>query len=224
VPADSSWYFDHWEGDVTGSDNPKTVIIDAEKDLIAVFKNSVTDIDGNEYKVVRIGDQVWMAENLKTKRFSNGDSITITREVSAFKYVQDDANLFDQFGLLYHEEIGYSNKNICPNEWSIPSIEDYQSLSNLSDYSVNYVTTSENDWATFVNGKDKYGFSAKGSGYSQETVIGYKYKNEVFFLTNTRVSDSYIYTFRLYTSANALYKTTHHYVDNYYISVRCIRY
>ena len=33
------------------------------------------DIDGNIYETIQIGDQVWMAENLKTTRYSNGDEI-----------------------------------------------------------------------------------------------------------------------------------------------------
>ena len=43
--------------------------------LITIATATVTDIDGNVYETVLIGDQLWMAENLKTTHYRNGDAI-----------------------------------------------------------------------------------------------------------------------------------------------------
>ena len=40
-----------------------------------VISNAVTDYDGNSYDAVRIGNQVWMASNLRTTHYANGEDI-----------------------------------------------------------------------------------------------------------------------------------------------------
>src|SRR5665213_836478 len=58
--------------------------------IIAITSNAqVTDIDGHQYKTVKIGKQVWMTENLEVSHFRNGDSIS---------GVIDDCDAFIQLG------------------------------------------------------------------------------------------------------------------------------
>ncbi|MDP7060880.1 MAG: hypothetical protein QF416_10460 [Candidatus Marinimicrobia bacterium] len=57
---------------------PLLLIVGCEEDEtpIEVEYGTVTDIEGYEYKTVKIGEQWWMAENLKVKHYRNGDTIS----------------------------------------------------------------------------------------------------------------------------------------------------
>jgi len=84
--------------------------------------NQLKDIDGNVYKTVKIGNQVWMAENLKTTKFANGESIT-----GSFAYNNDNNNVAT-YGRLYTWYTVVDNRNICPNGWHAPSLAEWNGL------------------------------------------------------------------------------------------------
>ncbi len=105
----------------------------------------VTDIDGNVYKTVKLGNQVWMAENLRTTRYADGTPIPLGTEASfttAYRYYPDDnsANVAD-YGYLYNwaavmngsasSEANPSGvQGICPNGWHVPSDAEWAELTN----------------------------------------------------------------------------------------------
>ncbi len=96
---------------------------------------SMTDKDGNVYTSVTIGTQVWMVENLKTTKFSNGDLIpTSTSDISAeatpkFQWAYNDtASYADIYGRLYTWYAAIDSRNLCPTGWHVPSLEEWQTL------------------------------------------------------------------------------------------------
>jgi len=99
-------------------------------------QDPVSDIDGNSYKVVKIGDQIWMAENLKTTRYSNGDSISITESDLAWKqaingvscYYENKVANKDTFGMLYNYHAMKDTRNACPNGWRVSTTNDWVKL------------------------------------------------------------------------------------------------
>jgi uncharacterized protein (TIGR02145 family) len=98
--------------------------------------NSVTDIDGNVYKTVTIGTQVWMAENLKVTHYRNGDDIPnyidpffwsniTTGAYSDYNNIKTNASVY---GRLYNWYAVTDIRNICPAGWHIPSEAEWDTL------------------------------------------------------------------------------------------------
>ncbi len=100
----------------------------------------VTDIDGNTYKTVRIGTQVWMAENLRTTRLNDGVEITLTENESSWLkntgpgycwYDNEETAYKDIYGALYNG-ISVNTGKLCPDGWHVPAKEDFQILIEFS--------------------------------------------------------------------------------------------
>ena len=97
---------------------------------------SMTDIDGNVYETVQIGDQTWMAENLRVTHYRNGDTIPKVTDSTAWanltssgfcNYDNNDANA-DVYGSLYNGYAVNDNRNIAPPGWHIPSDDEWKEL------------------------------------------------------------------------------------------------
>jgi len=100
-----------------------------------VIPVAVTDFDGNSYKTVTIGNQVWMAENLKTTHFNNGDPIPnivdngwSTQKSAAMCFYENDLTNKDLYGGLYNWYAMNDSRNICPTGWHIPTEADWTTL------------------------------------------------------------------------------------------------
>jgi uncharacterized protein (TIGR02145 family) len=109
---------------------------DDSKDDTIVY-GTVTDVEGNVYKTVTIGNQVWMAENLKTTKYRNGDLIETTPpgySISGestpkyqWAYNRDESNVAT-YGRLYTWYAATDSRNICPIGWHLPNNRDWITL------------------------------------------------------------------------------------------------
>ncbi len=96
----------------------------------------LTDINGNTYHIVKIGDQWWMAENLKVTRYSDGDSIPNVTDNSewtglstgAYCAYNNDTSYVDTYGLLYNWYAVDDSRNIAPEGWHVPTDEEWKQL------------------------------------------------------------------------------------------------
>jgi uncharacterized protein (TIGR02145 family) len=97
---------------------------------------TVTDIDGNVYRTVVIGTQVWMAENLKVVHYLNGEAIANVTEdttwanlsTGAWCSYDNDAGKVSTYGLLYNWYAVDDSSNIAPAGWHVPSDEEWHTL------------------------------------------------------------------------------------------------
>jgi uncharacterized protein (TIGR02145 family) len=106
--------------------------------------NSVKDIDGNAYRTITIGTQVWMVENLKTTRYRNGDLIGTTTPATLeiesestpeyqWAYDGNESNVATH-GRLYTWYVATDNRNVCPIGWHVPTDAEWTTL---TDYLIN---------------------------------------------------------------------------------------
>jgi uncharacterized protein (TIGR02145 family) len=108
-----------------------------------IRENVITDVDGNYYNTVVIGNQVWMAENLKTKHFNNGDSIFTTippdMDLTGPTWQEyhrpyqwpcnGDENLVADYGRLYFWYGTVDERGLCPTGWHVATINEWTVLS-----------------------------------------------------------------------------------------------
>lgn len=122
-----------------------------------IIKDAATDYDGNTYDAVKIGDQIWLSENIKSTHYPDGTeiplltpSMEITYDTPFRDYPNGDKNNVETFGYLYSwpaamngekgtEENPRQIQGICPNGWHLPSDEEYMQF-------FNYVSSNSEYW------------------------------------------------------------------------------
>lgn len=124
---------EYWDGTTWKTMVTKTTTSGGSSDGTSFCSEGVTDYDGHQYKTVKIGDQCWMAENLKSTHYADGSAIT-----EQWAYNNDEAYAYT-YGRLYTwaaimHGAASSNSNpsgvqgICPNGWHVPSDAEWQEL------------------------------------------------------------------------------------------------
>ncbi len=109
---------------------------DTELKYDIIHGDGVTDIDGNEYTTVIIGDQEWMAENLRVTKYNNGDAIPTGLSNSdwsnttqgAYAIYNNNDNMLEAYGKLYNWYAVDDSRGLCPEGWSVPSDADWTQL------------------------------------------------------------------------------------------------
>ena len=195
---------------------------------------TLTDIDGNIYKIVTIGVQVWMAENLKVIRYRNGDAIpNITDETAwsslttgAYCNYNNNSSHVAVYGRLYNWYAVNDNRNIAPAGWHVPNDAEWQIL---VDYLGGDATaggkmkeTGTDHWSSYnIGATNESGFSALPSGFRVDYgEYGYLWHYAFFWSSVENVTD-YAWNRELSYNNSGVYRGS--YNKRFALSVRCIK-
>ena len=102
---------------------------------------TISDTCGNIYQTLQIGSQTWMAENLRTTKFSNGDDIVQNCSPGTgtgnfisnphWAWFQCDPIYDLEYGKLYNQYTITDTRNVCPTGWHVPTNSEWETLFNI---------------------------------------------------------------------------------------------
>jgi len=162
-------------------------------------RTTVTDADGNVYNTIKIGNQIWTVENLRTTTFNDGASIPHVSDSNAWHSLRSpgycyyantsNADSIRTFGALYNWYC-IESKKLAPQGWHIPTNDDWDTLKNyLINHGYNWDGTknenriakalaAEEHWRRYqiegtpghtMKDNNRSGFSGLGAGYRYDT-------------------------------------------------------
>jgi uncharacterized protein (TIGR02145 family) len=164
-----------------------------------VFVTPVRDAQGNVYKATKIGNQIWMAENLRATRYSNNAAIPLVTDsinwmrlsTPAYTWYRNNQNN-SNLGALYNW-FAVNTGNLCPQGWHVPTEVEFRTMEQAvgmpADSSMlwgwrgrNIATVLKDSvgWLTGA-GNNSSGFSAIGSGYRAWSDSQFRGRQEIAY-------------------------------------------
>jgi uncharacterized protein (TIGR02145 family) len=226
---------------LNATDNTKTKPLTVNATSLA----SVTDVDGNLYKVVKIGDQFWMAENLKTTKYNDGSDIPNITDNTEWKNATDgaycwhknDIDTYKELGALYNWHVVGTGK-LAPKGWHVPTEKEFDILEmnhGLSEEDaaiigwrgeteqIGYKLKSVNGWDGNGNGINEFGFNSFPSGLKYWDARTFYPSTEIasWYWSQTLNTDENAMRLQLSSTKNGSHKEF--FYKNYGINVRCIK-
>ncbi len=205
-----------------------------------IFKGYVNDIDDNEYRIIQIGTQEWLSENLKTTKFNDGSPVpNIQNEdewsnltSGAWSYYDNEIENNLKYGKLYNWyvicPITNGGKNICPLGWHVPSLTEWNLLITNAGGSNQAMISLKSSGSFYwqspnnINGSNSTGFSALPSGLGF-TNGGHEYINldTLWWTSTVSGNNSYYVGMRNAVNPQSIFSFPDN--KNYAFCVRCIK-
>jgi uncharacterized protein (TIGR02145 family) len=135
----------------------------------------MTGNDGRVYQTIKIGNQWWMAENLRETRYRNGNEIPVVLNNTTWSGLSTGARCShyniesnaDTYGYLYNWFAAVDARKIAPSGWRVPTDADYTTLEN-------YLIANGYNWDGTTTG-DKTGktMASSGGGWTSSGTAGH---------------------------------------------------
>ncbi|TRX72185.1 fibrobacter succinogenes major paralogous domain-containing protein [Carboxylicivirga sp. M1479] len=196
---------------------------------------NVSDIDGNVYKTIKIGDQTWMAENLRVTRFRNGDAIiNITdndmwsiQEVAAYCNYNntEDLDTIATYGRLYNWYAAGDSRNIAPKGWRVATPEDWNILiDHLGGDALaggKLKEAGDEHWESPNEADNSSGFTGQPGGWRHIDKGMQAFSRYGVWWTNGQAGQESAAYIQLFTWSTKTYPGFHFIVNGF--SIRCIK-
>ncbi|MBN2415483.1 fibrobacter succinogenes major paralogous domain-containing protein [bacterium] len=207
---------------------------DKKNPMEPVASDPVTDIDGNVYPTVQIGDQIWMAENLKVTRYRNGDAIPeitdgstwISRTGGARCSYDNSAVNASVYGYLYNWHAAVDPRGIAPEGWHVPGDAEWRELADYLGGSAKAGGKLKEKGTAHWNNPNNYatnetGFTGLPGGYRENNGEYVFLGSVAYFWTTTESNTLLSWYSKLYGTLSML---DHGFMFKYYgFSLRCVK-
>lgn len=196
-----------------------------------IMLDTVSDVEGNIYNTVLIGEQWWMAENLKTDHYSDGSIIPDFNSgwggVTEGRYTNwlFDQNYKRAYGNEYNWYAVSDPRNVCPIGWHVPTDTEFTTLSNFlggTNVAGGKMKTFDQYLMPNTGATNISGFSALPAGYFQTSGVNWSWLTyQAYFWTATENNTTHSWFYQL-NHSNAILNRA--YLDKHDgMSVRCIK-
>jgi uncharacterized protein (TIGR02145 family) len=216
--------------------------VDALEAKLATLENmlikngalNVTDIDGNQYDVVKIGSQLWTKENLNVSKYRNGDIIPQVTDTAqwanlttgAWCYYNNDPANEVVYGKLYNWYAVNDPRGLVPEGWHVPSNAEWSTLTTfLGGESVaggKMKKTGTIHWPNPNSGAtDLSGFSGLSGGYLVNNTFFYDIGQHGYWWSSSEQNSTSAWHLTLFAANTIIIKNTLN--KAFGISIRCLK-
>lgn len=194
----------------------------------------VTDIDGNKYHTVAVGNQVWLAENLRVAHYRNGDPVLPVTSPEIWSSLTTGAycsylNLPENalvYGYLYNGYAILDDRNICPAGWHVPSEAEWFTLIRFLGGEMaaggKLKEAGLGHWENPNTGAENgIGFTALPAGYRNDSGVFGNQKISAIFWSSSGYNTDHQWYHYLYYNYQGIYRDYFHNMQHGF-SIRCI--